>query len=167
MANMLTITRFVFTFPLIYIILSEGVTYKCALLFLILGLTDYFDGYLARKYNKCTNFGKVMDGVSDKFLMLSTTICLLIKNVIPYWTLLIFIRDFFSILFALNYFKKTGIIIKSNIFGKTKTFLHITSIFLVFLLSKWNILSSILIIISIFLFIPEIFYIIKYLRCRK
>ena len=39
------------------------------ILFVFLGLTDFLDGYLARKYNKCTDFGKIIDGIADKFLM--------------------------------------------------------------------------------------------------
>lgn len=164
MPNILTILRIIGTIPLIILILHNGLTIENFLLFVILGITDFLDGYIARKYNKCSEFGKVMDGVADKFLMLSITIVLLIKKVIPYWTLIIFIRDFIAIVFALYYKKKTNIMVKSNIYGKLKTTLHIITISLTLLLGKWTIYSSILMIISICLFIPEIIYTYKYIK---
>ena len=109
MANIITFIRMIGTFPLIFMLLDKGINLNCFILFVFLGLTDFLDGYLARKYNKCTDFGKIIDGIADKFLMLSVTICLLIKNIIPYWTLLIFIRDFLSCVFALSYMKRTKI----------------------------------------------------------
>lgn len=164
MPNILTMIRIIGTIPLIISILTNGLTKGNFILFVILGITDFLDGYIARKYNKITEFGKVMDGVADKFLMLSITIVLLIKHIIPYWTLIIFIRDFIAIIYALYYKKKTNIMIKSNIFGKVKTTLHIIVIALVLFLGKWTIFSSILMIIAILLFIPEIIYIYKNIK---
>ena len=100
MPNVLTMLRIIGTIPLIISILTNGFTKGNFILFIVLGITDFLDGYIARKYNKITEFGKVMDGVADKFLMLSITIVLLIKHVIPYWTLIIFIRDFIAIRYA-------------------------------------------------------------------
>ncbi|MBP3635167.1 MAG: CDP-alcohol phosphatidyltransferase family protein [Bacilli bacterium] len=167
MANILTIIRLIGTIPLVVIIGKNGLCLSSSLLFIFLGITDFLDGYIARKYNKCTNFGKVVDGIADKFLMLSVTIVLLAKNIIPYWTLLIFIRDISSCIFAILYIKKTGIIIKSNIFGNLKATLHILSIALTLLIGNWNLASAILLIIAILLFIPEIFSILKILRNKK
>lgn len=164
MSNILTIIRIIGTIPLLYLIYKDGLSIESFIIFIFLGLTDFFDGYLARKYNNCTNFGKIADGVADKFLMLGTTIVLLIKKVIPYWTLIIFIRDLIAIVFALYYKKKNNVIISSNIYGKLKTTFHIISIALVLLLCEWNIYSSILLIIAIFLFIPEIIYTLKYTK---
>lgn len=167
MANIITIIRLLGTIPLIYMLLAYNDLLPSFILFIILGFTDFLDGYLARKYNKVSNFGKIADGIADKFLMLSVTICLLIRNIIPYWTLLIFIRDILSCVFALIYISKTKIVIKSNIFGKIKTVSHIFSIAFTLLLGKWTIISSILLIIAIMQFIPEIFYIIKVIKCSK
>lgn len=167
MANILTIIRLIGTIPLIILIYNNGLTVSSLLLFIFLGITDFLDGYIARKYNKCTEFGKVVDGIADKFLMLSVTIVLLIKNIIPYWTLIIFIRDLLSCVFAICYAKKTKIILKSNIYGKIKTTLHILSIAIVLLLGKWNIISAVLLILAILQLIPEIFFILKILKNRK
>lgn len=164
MPNFLTILRIIGTIPLIFIIYVDGASISSFILFVVLGITDFYDGYLARKYNKISEFGKVMDGVADKFLMLSMTIILLIKHIIPYWTLIIFIRDFIAIIYALYYKKKTNIMIQSNIYGKIKTTLHIIVIALVLFLGKWTIYSGILMIIAILTFIPEIIYTYKNIK---
>lgn len=161
MANILTIIRIIGTFPLFISILNNGATKFNFLLFSFLGLTDFFDGYIARKYNKITNFGKIADGIADKLLMFTVTIVLLINNIIPYWSLIIFIREIISLIYSFIYIKKTKIISNSNIYGKLKTTLHIISIALVLLIGKWNIFSSIFLIIAILLFIPEIIFVIR------
>jgi len=164
MPNFLTILRIIGTIPLSIMLYVEGINIHSFILFVILGITDFFDGYLARKYNKVSDFGKIMDGVADKLLMICVTVVLLLKNIIPYWTLIIFLRDFIAIIFTLVYKKKTKKIIQSNIYGKVKTTLQIISISLALLLGKWTIFSSIIMIIAILTFIPEIFYINKYVK---
>lgn len=159
MSNVLTIIRIIGTIPLIILINNNGITFASFIIFILLGITDFLDGYLARKYNNCTEFGKVADGVADKFLMIGVSIVLLVKNIIPYWTLIIFFRDICSCIFALYYAKSKKIILKSNIYGKLKTTLHILSISLTLLIGKWTLFSSILLIIAIILFIPEILYV--------
>ena len=89
MANLLTIVRIIGTIPLVILIYLDGPNIDSFILFCVLALTDFFDGYLARKYNKTSKLGNILDGIADKFLMLSVTIVLLIKHVIPYYSLLI------------------------------------------------------------------------------
>ena len=49
MANIITFIRIIGTFPLIFMLLDKGIILYCFILFVFLGLTDFFDGYLARK----------------------------------------------------------------------------------------------------------------------
>lgn len=155
MANILTIFRIIGMFPLFYLIVNNGSTLGNFIFFTILGLTDFLDGYIARKFNQVTDFGKIADGIADKLLMFGTTISLLIKKIIPYWTLIIFIREIVALIYAGFHIAKDKIIVKPSIYGKLKTTLHIISIALVLLIGKWNIFSKILLIIAILLFIPE------------
>ena len=101
MANIITIIRIIGMFPLFFMIINNGPQLSNFILFTILGVTDFLDGYIARKYNQVTNFGKIADGIADKLLMLGTTIALLIRKVIPYWTLIIFIREKVAVIYAL------------------------------------------------------------------
>lgn len=66
------------------------------ILFLILGLTDFLDGYIARKYKQETILGKLLDPVADKFLVLSTAIALVyLQKIFFYWAIIVIARDVF------------------------------------------------------------------------
>lgn len=164
MANVLTIIRIIGIFPLFIHLMTYGPNKVNFIIFVILGLTDFLDGFIARHYNKVTNFGKIADGIADKLLMISVTISLLIKKVIPYWTLIIFLREIIALIYSYLYIKKRNIIAKPSIYGKLKTVFHIVSIAFVLLLGKWQNISSIFMIIAILLFIPEFFKRLKELK---
>ena len=68
--NIITLSRILFA-ALIFILLMspDGYTYALVLFFLA-GITDYFDGYLARKYNAVSQLGEVLDPIADKILIL-------------------------------------------------------------------------------------------------
>lgn len=67
-----------------------------AMLFVAFSLTDYFDGYLARRYASVSQLGKMLDPIADKFLLYSTLIGLLAANKIYfYWVVLLIGREFF------------------------------------------------------------------------
>ena len=167
MANILTILRIIGMFPLFYLIINNGPTFSNFIFFTILGLTDFLDGYIARKYNQITNFGKIADGIADKLLMFGTTIALLITKIIPYWTLIIFIREIIALTYAGFHIAKDKVIVKPSIYGKLKTTLHIISIALVLLIGKWNIYSKVILIIAILLFITEFISRLKYSKNLK
>lgn len=65
-------------------------------LFLILGFTDFLDGYLARRYKQETILGKLLDPVADKFLVFSTAIALVyLQKIFFYWAIIVIARDVF------------------------------------------------------------------------
>ncbi len=67
-----------------------------ALLFALLSLTDFFDGYLARKYNQETVIGRILDPLADKFLVYCTLIALLAAGkLFFYWVIILIGREFF------------------------------------------------------------------------
>ena len=92
--NMLTLTRLILVFPLIYFIEFK----KNELIFpiLIIGsLTDYLDGYFAKKLNLKTTFGAIIDPAADKIFTIIPLMWLCKQNIIPYWSLSIIIfREF-------------------------------------------------------------------------
>lgn len=66
------------------------------IVFIMFGLTDFFDGFLARKYNQETDLGRMLDPIADKFLVYSTLIAMLTLNRIYfYWVVLLIGREFF------------------------------------------------------------------------
>ena len=66
--NFITIAR-IFLAPIILVFLIFGNYLVCVLLFLLAGLTDYFDGYFARKYNAASELGEILDPIADKILV--------------------------------------------------------------------------------------------------
>lgn len=68
--NILTLSR-IFLAAIIFVLLMSNDGYLLALiLFFLAGITDYFDGYLARKYNAVTQLGEILDPIADKILIL-------------------------------------------------------------------------------------------------
>lgn len=98
-----------------------------AALFLLLSLTDFIDGYLARKRRQVTDFGKLLDPIADK-LLISTALVLLIGRGVEWWmALIIIIRE--VLLTALRlYIVKKDIVIAASWLGKIKTVSQIVAI---------------------------------------
>jgi len=59
---------------------AEGSRYIVTAVFVIAAITDYFDGFVARKYNQVTNFGKFIDPVADKILVVSSLLLILLDH---------------------------------------------------------------------------------------
>ena len=66
--NFITIARILLA-PIIFLFLIFGNYLVCIILFFLAGLTDYFDGYLARKYNAESQIGEILDPIADKILI--------------------------------------------------------------------------------------------------
>ena len=126
--NMLTITRLILVIPLIYFIEFN----KNELIFpiLIIGsLTDYLDGYYAKKLNLKTTFGAIIDPAADKIFTIIPLVWLCKANIIPYWSLSIIIfREF--IVSAFRTSKKDGL--PASKMAKIKTIFIFVSIILFF-----------------------------------
>jgi len=92
--NVLTIGRILFI-PLFILILtlghSQGSHLLAAIIFAVASVTDYLDGYLARKWNVVSNFGKFADPMADKLLVMSAFIMLIELGMAPAWVVAIII----------------------------------------------------------------------------
>ena len=87
--NKLTIARMIIVPFLVIFLLTgwggEANRYISLTLFVVASVTDWFDGYLARKNNLVTNFGKFMDPLADKLLVCSAMICMIELGRLPAW----------------------------------------------------------------------------------
>ena len=95
--NLLTVFRFFLVYPIVISILEEN--YNLTLFFFFLaGISDFLDGYLARKFSWESRFGKVFDPISDKVLVIATLISLsLVDEITIYLTVFLLSRDLFII----------------------------------------------------------------------
>ncbi len=130
--------------------------YIAAGLFIAACVTDFFDGYLARKYNLITVFGKFMDPLADKLLVCSALICFLVdeNRIMPAWAVIIIIsREFIISGFRLVAAER-GVTIAASYWGKVKTVVQmIMSILLIFNFSHpvFRILDAIFIVAAVIL----------------
>jgi len=130
--NALTILRMIMVFfmPGLF---SAGKYIAAMVLFLAAGATDLLDGYIARKYNLITSFGKLMDPLADK-LMLVVTLVLFAKEGWTPWLvpIIIILKELAMVLGGLFMLKKNTVVY-ANFWGKAATFLFTLAVVLTFL----------------------------------
>ena len=123
-ANKLTLLR-VILIP-VYVILWHldfSYNYVAALIvFVIASVTDFVDGYVARHYNQVTDFGKFMDPLADKVLVLSAMICFCSMGRFPAWALIIVMAREFAVSGLRMVAVDNGRVIAAGWSGKVKTF---------------------------------------------
>lgn len=116
----------VFGIPIYFIIMD--------LIFIIASITDKLDGSIARKFNLVTNFGKFLDPIADKILVLSALILLVDIGKIPAWIpIIVLFREFAVSGYRLVASQQGGKVIPASIWGKLKTVTQMTAIILAFL----------------------------------
>lgn len=103
-----------------------------AILFVIASLTDFLDGYIARKYHWVSDFGKIWDPLADKLLVNGVLICFAYLSLIPIWVcVLLILRDFIVDAFRMHALSKQ-IIIPASMWGKLKTVFELVGLILIF-----------------------------------
>ena len=157
--NFITIAR-IFLAPIILVFLMFGNYLVCLLLFFLAGLTDYFDGYFARKYNAVSELGEILDPIADKVLVVfiliglsveldSQLMALLSSFIIAREIGVAALRDYSA---RNNLFERT----KVTFLAKTKTSVQLLTIglYLLALAISFNLLiviSDIFLILSTFI----------------
>lgn len=122
-------------------------------IFIIASLTDMLDGYLARRDNLVTNFGKFMDPLADKLLVCSAMICLVDMERIPSWVVIIIIGREFVISGFRLIASDNGVVIAANYWGKIKTVCQMIMIIVVIanLGGVFDVVEQVLIYLSLIL----------------
>lgn len=119
-ANKLTLLRIVMI-PVFMFLLLEGLSFWAFVVFALASLTDFLDGFLARKYNLITNFGKFMDPLADKLLITSALICFVQLGMINAWVVVIILSREFIVSIFRAIAAAEGIVIAASWWGKAKT----------------------------------------------
>lgn len=95
--NQLTVLRIILTPVFMYFFLSdnENFRYIALCIFLVAALTDWYDGWLARKFNYITNWGKFADPLADKILTAGAFVCFIYVGLLePWMVIIVLVRDF-------------------------------------------------------------------------
>ncbi|WP_022849765.1 CDP-diacylglycerol--glycerol-3-phosphate 3-phosphatidyltransferase [Limisalsivibrio acetivorans] len=121
--NKLTILR-IFAIPVFLVILYYDKSYFnviACILYTIAALTDYVDGYIARKYNLVTDLGKILDPVADKILVAATMIALVEMGRLEGAVVMLILARDFAMGALRNVASSKGVIIAAGKMGKWKT----------------------------------------------
>lgn len=126
--NILTCLRILMVIA--FIILFVHAKYLiCLILYLAAFLTDILDGYLARRFNWVSDFGKLVDPFADKFMLISALICLCAVGAFPLYLLAILIvKEIVLITGGLVLLKKRKVAVYADYWGKVATGLFVASI---------------------------------------
>ena len=135
--NKLTVARMIMVPFLVIFMLTgwggEANRYISFGIFAAASITDWFDGYLARKNNLVTNFGKFMDPLADKLLVCSALICLIEMKRLEAWVVIVIIAREFIISGFRLIAAENGVVIAANYWGKFKTVSQMIMIILLIL----------------------------------
>ncbi|MBI5700825.1 CDP-diacylglycerol--glycerol-3-phosphate 3-phosphatidyltransferase [Candidatus Saganbacteria bacterium] len=130
--NLLTVLRIVLI-PLIISLLYQNLGLWAAIIFSIASLLDALDGYIARKLNMVTDFGKLMDPIADKILVISVLIVLTEKGLAPALPVVLITARELLISGWRSHKAITGGVISASIGGKIKTVIQIIAVLMLIL----------------------------------
>src|SRR3954464_15430252 len=130
--NVLTLIRIMLVPVLVVALLNETSSgdVLAAIVFAIASLTDAIDGHIARSRNAITTFGKLMDPVADKLLIVAALFSLVSLDRLPAWIAMVIVAREFAVTMTRMAAAPTGVVIASNWWGKTNTIVQVATIFL-------------------------------------
>lgn len=179
--NVLSLLRIILTPVFAVLFWQHGVLFLCSIItFTIAALTDSCDGYIARRYGSETKWGAFLDPIADKILIGTTFICCVLKDMVPWWiVLIIIIRDIAVTLLRINALSQ-HLNLQTTMLAKSKTVFQFITIYAIFLhlltiefaiQSDWVVVTGYIAQISVVLVTlltvyTGIDYAIKYWRLR-
>ena len=130
--NVLTLVRILLVPVLVVALLDETPNgdLLAAIVFALASLTDAIDGYLARSRNAVTTFGKLMDPVADKLLIVAALFSLVSLHRLPAWVAMVIVAREFAVTMTRMAAAPNGVVIAANWWGKIKTIVQVATIFL-------------------------------------
>ncbi|MDD4295736.1 MAG: CDP-alcohol phosphatidyltransferase family protein [Ruminiclostridium sp.] len=159
--NILTILRLLVV-PLMAVWMISGKWTESLILFLLAEFTDILDGYIARRFNFISNFGKLVDPLADKLLQLTALFLLAHGGRLSYWFFYILCGKELAMIIGSMFFLKKEIVVSSNWVGKAAAFVLFTGIVLAFINSPFS--ESLLWIGVIISLIAAVVYLKGYLK---
>lgn len=117
-ANLISVSRIFLTIPF-FMLIDAGNKYLGLIILIIIILTDYADGIVARRLDQVSDFGKALDPISDKIVIMILFIYLMITSEFPMWYFISLIsRDLILAYLSLMVKRKSGSMPQANVAGK-------------------------------------------------
>jgi CDP-diacylglycerol--glycerol-3-phosphate 3-phosphatidyltransferase len=157
LANKITIFRMIMV-PVFLLVVSLDFKYGIYLaiaIFIIAAFSDTLDGYIARSRNQVTNFGKFMDPLADKLIVISALVYLVEAGSIPGWVVMIIIARELAVTGLRTLAASEGIVLAAGPWGKAKTVTQMIAIVAALLnetslnLSFYRILIALAVVLTI------------------
>ena len=128
--NLLTVLRIMLVPALVVALLGNtpGGDVLAAIVFALASLTDFIDGYLARARDSITTFGKLMDPLADKLLIIAALISLVSLHRLAAWVAMVIITRELAVTVLRLGATQAGVVMAASMFGKVKTCLQIAAI---------------------------------------
>jgi CDP-diacylglycerol--glycerol-3-phosphate 3-phosphatidyltransferase len=128
--NMLTVLRIMLVPALVVALLGNTPAgdVLAAVVFALASLTDFIDGYLARARDSITTFGKLMDPLADKLLIVAALVSLVSLHRLAAWVAMVIITRELAVTVLRLAATQAGVVIAASMFGKIKTCLQIVAI---------------------------------------
>jgi len=136
--NVLTLLRILLVPVIVVALLDETANgdLLAAIVFALASATDAMDGYLARSRNAVTSFGKLMDPIADKLLIVAALVALVSLNRLAAWVAMVIIARELTVTITRMQANQQGVVIASNWWGKSKTIVQVSAIFFLIAVSE-------------------------------
>ncbi len=129
--NVLTMLR-ILLIPVFVVLHAKGMSKWALAVFLLASLTDFLDGYLARKNNQITAFGKLMDPLADKVMVCTALLCQAIGGVLPWVAFGVVLGKELLMVLGGVIMLNHGVVVYSNMWGKVAQCMFILALVLSF-----------------------------------
>jgi CDP-diacylglycerol--glycerol-3-phosphate 3-phosphatidyltransferase len=131
--NVLTLLRILLVPVLVVALLDETANgdLLAAIVFALASVTDAMDGYLARTRNAITTFGKLMDPIADKLLIIAALVALVSLHRLAGWIAMVIIARELTVTVTRMQATQHGVVIAANWWGKAKTIVQVAAIFFI------------------------------------
>ncbi|MEJ6950585.1 CDP-diacylglycerol--glycerol-3-phosphate 3-phosphatidyltransferase [Natronospora cellulosivora (SeqCode)] len=121
--NLLSISRIILI-PIYINLFLKGEFLIAGILFSLSAVSDFFDGYIARKYNSVTDLGRILDPLADKLTIISILFALIYSSLFPnYIAIILLVREFFILISSIASFLMGFDVINASMIGKTSMFI--------------------------------------------
>jgi CDP-diacylglycerol---glycerol-3-phosphate 3-phosphatidyltransferase len=149
--NFLTVLRIMLVPVLVVALLGNTPSgdVLAAVVFVLASLTDFVDGYLARSRGSITTFGKLMDPLADKLLIVAALLALVSLNRLAAWVAMVIIARELAVTVLRMGATQAGVVMGANMFGKVKTCLQIATILAVIAVHGQPLWVSLLIYLTV------------------
>ena len=165
--NILTVLRFLLI-PIILKSIFAGNYLLAFVFFTLSGITDVLDGFIARKFNLISNFGKLMDPLADKLTQISVLAALVTFNLIPVWILVIVIFKELIMVLGASFLYGKDVVVYSKWYGKLATVLFYLAIVISLITSQFNITvfwEGLTLIIYCIAIVATVSSLVMYVKC--